>query len=113
MFDPGQFYRWEADQRNTILLVESDLDPLYGKWAVQESPQKKSRYVEDVDKRLSFSSNFGDLLLSWSHDGTLLSWKAQKGPLVLKAELRSTPDMPDFGEIDSLSIEGDVQEQDL
>lgn len=50
LFDPGQFRRWEGDQRNTILLVESDFEPMYGKWSVADNQQQEFSNSEEIEK---------------------------------------------------------------
>ena len=83
-----------------------------GVWNSKGEEKHKVSRKKIVGERYKFSSNVAYEGV-WSDTGLLLSWKMPYDEIIIEAKVRSLPEKPDFGTIESIkSFEG-VQEEEL
>ncbi len=110
-YDPVLSQLLLEKSKSSIYFVENGL-LIEGTWTSQGEEKHKVSRKKVVGERFQFK---GSILYEgvWSDTGLLLSWKMPYEDIVLEAKVRSLPEQPDFGTIESMkSFEG-VQEEEL
>jgi hypothetical protein len=112
LFDPGQAHEWKREEPLKIMLIETGLI-WGGSWAPLGSETLRSPSGKISGDRMEFQSGSNSMDALWSPDGLLVDWSVTVSGVRIDANIRSIPETPQFGEIESIQSFSGVSEEEL
>ena len=112
LFDPGQSHEWMKEEPLKIMLVETG-HIWGGTWSPAGSEVISSATGQVSGERMEFQSGSNSMDALWSPDGLVVDWSVTVSGVRIDAAIRSIPETPHFGEIESVQSFSGVSEEEL
>lgn len=112
LFDPGQAQNWQGGRFSKIYHIEMG-DVWSGKWENIDESTISIGTQSIVGRKVRYETPSGAANISWSDTGLLIDWELEILGVRLDADIRSLPDLPQFGNIQVEESFKGVEEEKL
>ena len=112
LFDPGQSAGWMTGTKQNIYHLEMG-EIWTGEWISLPDVRVATPSENVTGSQFRFHSSDGDVDVAWSDTGIVIDWQLKVLGLELEADIRTIPELPQFGNIEVFDSFQGVEEEEL
>mgnify|MGYP001252254242 CR=1 FL=1 len=112
LFDPGQAENWQGGRFSKIYHLEMG-NVWSGQWENIDESTITVGSQSVIGRQVRYNSPEGAASLAWSDTGLLIDWQLDILGITLDADIRSLPELPQFGNIEVEESFSGVEEEEL
>lgn len=112
LFDPGQAQNWQGGRFSKIYHLEMG-EVWSGQWENIDESTITVGSQSVIGRQVRYGTPEGSANIAWSDTGLLIDWQLEVMGITLDADIRSLPDLPQFGNIQVEESFKGVEEEEL